>query len=254
MLRGMKRTRSGSKVDRAYKTAGLLGLAGLKGLASRLYPVSEASTWKPKAVNKRTGGRMNKELKYNDSFQALQLSKNIATSNVDPTTNQNLTGLAQGDGPQQRIGRVTFIRSLYVQGNIEVQNPPSSASHFYVTIWLVEDMQTNRTLFTPTDFVDALNPAVHADAFQNLDNSDRFRLHKKKVVRITCRSRGSTDVGVCTVPFSIYKKCNVKVQHQGPGALIGNINTSSFHLLACLSENAPTQTHIRYQCRVRFTD
>lgn len=199
---------------------------------------------------------MGKELKYQDQFHQSTLAADVAGAIQDPSTNQNLVGVAIGDGPSNRIGRVLFVHSLYIQGNVVLPvSVTSAASHWYVTIYIVEDKQTNKVLFTPTTFLKQQNIKTAADSFQNLDYSDRYRLLKKKVVRFAARNRDASDVGGIAVPFNLYIPLKgLKVQHDGVDGTVGSITTSSFHLMAIKSVNAPGSLEINYNVRCRFTD
>lgn len=202
--------------------------------------------------NMRTGGFRNKETKFVDSYHSVVCPKTIATSIVDPSTNQNLFGLSVNSDQSGRIGRCSYLKSIYIQGHLNIPIATShNATNYYVTLWLVEDKQTNKALMSPTDFLTSLNSKTDADAFQNLQYSDRFRLLSKKTIRFNKYATGTCGGDV---PFKIYKKYAAKVQYSGTGATIGAVTTSSFHLLAISSEETTSAMEITYQARCRYTD
>jgi hypothetical protein len=208
-------------------------------------------------ANLRTGGRMGKEIKYNDQFHATggTLVQAVAGSLINPTTSNNLIGVAQGDGPTDRIGRVIFLKSLYIQGNMQLPLDTAPASHWYITLYVVQDKQTNKTAFTETTFLKQQNILTAPDSFQNLDYSDRYRLLKKKVVRIGSRTQNATNDGRVAIPFKIYiPLSNLRCQYDGTSGAIGTMTTNSLHLMCIKSVEAPGDLAVNYNVRVRFTD
>lgn len=196
----------------------------------------------------KAASMLGRELKFVDSFHSTTVPKTVALSRVDPTTNNNLFAVAVGDGQSARIGRTTTLKSIYIQGHL---NLPIAASHngtyYYVTLWLVEDKQTNGAAMDPLDFLTSVNAQVDADAFQNLNESQRFRLLKKKTIRVPRYFTGGLDV-----PFNMYQKMDCKVQYKDTQATIDKVATSSFHLLAIGSEEMTTAMEISYQVRCRY--
>jgi len=205
----------------------------------------------------RTGGYNKSETRFVDSYYSAALSKTIAGSLANPATNNSLFAVPVDAGSASgREGRCAYLKQIYIQGHITVPAlTTTDVSHFYVNLWLVEDKQTNGAAMTPADFLTALNTEVDVAAFQNLEHSMRFQLHKKKMVRVNSRNmEGTGNRGACNVPFTIYKKFNdLKIQYTGSSAGIADIATSSFHLIAIVSVDASSATELQYQCRCRFS-
>lgn len=256
-----KRTRSGTLIDRAYRAGGLIGLTAARGLANRFWP-GRGTNFKPRAAaTTRTGGFTtfaSKELKYNDLAHQGVVEATIALGMQDPATG-SLTNIEPGTGQTERVGRVVYPKSLMIYGNLDVDTQVSNTTDYYVTFWLVEDKQSNQTQMNPTNFLVATGLSVQADAMQNLEYSDRFKLLKKKQVRISPKAFrsgvGNDAQWSFQIPIRFYCKLpkSSKVQYSGADGAIGSIATHSYHLIAVKSDGAPI-TNLRYQCRVRYTD
>lgn len=205
------------------------------------------------------------EIKFNDQFHEQNITKDMASAMCDPTTSLNLTYLNVGTAQNQRVGRNAYIKSIYISGHVLLPTTATTngMDNFYITMWLVQDMQTNRAQMDPTQFLTQPSSAnTHADAFQNLEYSNRFKLLKKK--RVHCRRTGPKDGSnfpYGAFHFQIFKKCNITQQYGdkagSPGTTDGTIaslTTNSIHLLAIGAPGIPTNTLMRYNVRCRFTD
>ena len=109
---------------------------------------------------------------------------------------------------------------------------------------------------SPSQFLlDPASTALDADAFQNLQYSDRFKLCKTWVVRcppVPATYNGTNGItGGAEVPFTCYFKTNTKVEYNNTTDVVASITTNSYHLLAICSDlvAAPTLT---YRARTRF--
>jgi hypothetical protein len=200
--------------------------------------------------NVRTGGYLGKELKFVDQFHQGTVPKTIAASLYNPTANNNLAAIAVGSGQSARIGRHVHVKSIYIQGHINIPIATAhNASAYYVSMWLVEDKQTNGAAMTPGNFLISPDPKCDADAMQNLEYSDRFSLLKKKTIRVNKYQPGTCGLDV---PFRIYKKLDQKVQYTADTAAIDSIATSSFHLLVIAGEETTSNMECQYNVRVRY--
>lgn len=212
--------------------------------------------------NYRTGGYQNKELKFKDYVAGHTLLQGaVPGTECDPTTADSISAIAQGTGPQERVGRVSFIKNVLVQGHINFDNGTTSTEGAcYAIIWLVLDTQTNGAQLSAENvLVDPASVSHTIDTFQNLEYSDRFKVLKKKVVRsmppgLTTNSGGTNFYSKHTVPFSMYHKCNIKQEHSGPTATVADMTNNSLHIIAQISRTASATSSIYYSSRVRFTD
>lgn len=207
-----------------------------------------------------TGGRF--ELKYHDEALDGHLVTNDMTNAAvraeNPVTNQ-LCGIVQGSASNQRIGRCVYLKSVYIQGHIRQPSAAALENSGYVTIWVVQDKQCNGATITANQFLEDISGTnLDADAMQNLQYSDRFRLIAKKTVRLQPRQATgngtNSDTASLDVPFKIFKKINIKKEHSGTTSNIGDCTTSALHVLALRSESLHATTEISYVARVRFTD
>lgn len=207
-----------------------------------------------------TGGRF--ELKYHDeSLQghAVTNDMTVGAALAENAANGQLCGIVQGTASNQRIGRCAYLKSVYIQGHIRQPLASALENSGYVTIWVVEDKQTNGAQMTAQTFLaDVIGTSNDADAMQNLQFSDRFNLIAKKVVRCQPRNTAGngTNYGTASLdtPFKIFKKINIKKEHAGVLATVADCTTSTLHVITIRSESMHATTEISYNARVRFTD
>lgn len=122
---------------------------------------------------RRSGPR---EIKYQDRFQT---NKDFQDG-VTETNVSFITGIAEGSGRSDRIGRKISCVGLEINGTITfLSNTAISALPAYTVraqIWL--DTQANGTQAGSTDFNEIVND-IHS--FPRQSNLDRFKLLKQKV-------------------------------------------------------------------------
>lgn len=206
-----------------------------------------------------TGGRF--ELKFHDESLANHAVTNdmTAAAALAEHSNGQLCGIVQGTGINQRVGRCTYLKSVYIQGHIRQPLASALENSGYVTIWLVQDKQTNGAQMTAQTFLQDVTGTVNdADAMQNLQFSDRFTLLAKKVIRCQPRNTAGngTNYGTASLdtPFRIFKKINIKKEHTGVSSNVSDCTTSTLHVIAIRSESMHATTELSYTARVRFTD
>lgn len=256
-----KRSRGGTVIDRAYRAGGVVALTAARGLANRWWPRQSASAFKPSppmAVSRQPTRLFNKERKFADQAHLGAVEATIALANQDPISG-SLVNVPLGNGASERIGRCIYPKTITVYGNFEVDEQVQNITDFYCQLWLVEDKQTNGAGMSSADFLSSPGVSIQADAFQNLEFSDRFRLLKKMMVRFspkTFRSGvGNDALFNMQVPFRMHVNLPSysKAQYKGISGAVTDITTHSYHLLAIKSDGAPV-LQIRYQVRARYTD
>lgn len=102
-------------------------------------------------------------------------------------------GIAQGPGNTERIGNKISVTSLQMKFTVSANGltyadtgltgPAVPKAKFYYRYWVVLDTQCNGTLASPSDFLE--NQAAGLPnylAFNNLENSERFRTLKTGTV------------------------------------------------------------------------
>jgi len=200
----------------------------------------------------------NKEKKFSDQAHQGTVEATIPLANQDPISG-SLVNVPLGTSQSERIGRCIFPRSITVYGNLDVNEQVQNISDFYVQVWIVEDKQTNGAGMSSVDFLTSPGTSIQADAFQNLEFSDRFNLLKKKMIKIkpdTFRSGvGNDALFNLQVPLRLHVNlpATAKTQFSGVSGAVTDITTHSYHLLAIKSDGAPA-LNIRYQVRTRYTD
>lgn len=213
-------------------------------------------------TNKRQGGYLNKELKFIDFTFSGAITENIPESEVDHGTNDCLDGVAQGNDEKTRIGRQIWVRQIMIHGQITFENTAADTNvrgNQYVRLWLVLDTQSNAAQAQAEQVLsDHAVSNLQCEAFQNLEHSQRFRVLKKKTIRMPLSNAvfngtgGESESGEVIVPFALYFKGNVQEHHTGTGATVGSKVDNSFHLI-CIGAKDAAAT-LKYVCRMRFTD
>lgn len=154
-----------------------------------------------------------------------------------------VNGVATGTDYNNRIGRETAMKSIYLRltGSNTVDQTAA------LRIMLVYDKQPNGVLPAITDVLtaaDILSP-------NNLNNKDRFITLSDQDKQIsTAGDRGFTHV--------VYKKVGLPCQFSGTGATIASISTGAVYIILIpilTSSGAVTGNFaVGYNVRTRFTD
>ncbi len=218
-----------------------------------------------RTTRRRRGGqfgkrRMTEEKKFSDS----ELAATAITATWAPVENatmDSLAGVAQGVTESTHIGRVLYIHSIHVNGqlttaSLEAQAAP--APEIAVRMCILLDKQSNNAQMTGADAMDT-GQTEDVIGFRNLQNSHRFRfLYNRKwiIIRKVVNEGAVNSFAAAPVQkfFSMNHRFNppLKVITSGTGSTIADITDNSIHLIACASTTS--QVLINYQSRVRFTD
>ncbi len=200
-----------------------------------------------------------KENKFVNYSKALTvIGVNWVTRN--PATTDCISAVAQGDTDSSRDGRVYYINSAHIRGQVtqpiqEAQGAPVGDS--VVRILMVLDTQTNKTEMTATDCMDNSGTGDWM-GFRNLSNTSRFKVLKDMTIRLETSLNAQNEGAVnafttsgLVQPFVInYKfKTPLKVICPLTTAIVGAISDNSIHIVCCSSNASNT---IEYQSRVRF--
>lgn len=190
--------------------------------------------------NRRTGGFLDKELKYMDQTHfklSTDTTLTSAQANSDPSTAACLNAVAQGDAQNQRNGNKIIVKSLQINGFIVPKPLSAQASAnrgviFRMIVYL--DKQTNGSQNPANQLITTGTYLVNS--VRNLEWSNRFRVLADTRIPITWdnsfNDAGTTGTeGGPAVPFNIFKKMNLPVQFKGTGATIADIIDNSLHIL-----------------------
>lgn len=204
-----------------------------------------------------------KELKFIDRNASFTVPQNtVVGAMIDPSVGC-LDGVSLGTGESARIGRIAYLKQIYIQGHVYFANGTTSTKGGgSVTFWLVQDKQTNGAQCGSDEvLLEPLDTSLAPTAFQNLQFSDRFRVLKKWKVTaqqpsITTSTGNTTVTNAQDVQFSAFCKLNnMKVEYKAAGtSAISDHTSNSLHLIAIGDNTIDGGSAIRYQCRTRFTD
>lgn len=169
---------------------------------------------------------------------------------------------SQGDGNQQREGRMYTIDSIFVRGFVStgtVEQRASPPPDFRVRIIVYWDKQTNETELVPTLLMDTIG--LHDEmAFRNLNHSHRFEVLMDRTLLFKTSSSDVNEgaingfaVGTMEMRFSCYKKFpkGIQVQCSGNIANVDSCTDNSFGVCAITSNTTMTPV-IHYKARMRF--
>lgn len=218
--------------------------------------IREAQRQQYLAKNRRTGGLIDIEKKFFD----------VTVSNAALTANSwtdipggTISAPAQGDGAQERDGRVFFIHSLHVRGFIDVaKNSTGQAQEdILVRIVVVWDTQCNNAAVTPSEIYEQGPDLVNR--LRNLEHSSRYIVLKDKLIRINRNVLYDTNLQTFyaqeqLIPFKFNKtfKKPIKVRTSGTTAAVGSITDNNITVLAGMNTGGDS-TNVHMASRVRFT-
>jgi len=174
------------------------------------------------------------------------ISATIASGQVQNTLND----VAQGTGQSQRVGRSIMVTAVQCRGHLELPtaaNPDEGSDR--VRVMLVLDKQANGAAAAITDVLQSATTY----SFNNLSNVNRFRVLYDKI--LTLNSGGSAGGGLQTSSvqhqFTIYQRCRVPIQYNGPGGTLPDIQSNNF-LMIFLSDSG--LTGVQSVTRIRYID
>lgn len=207
------------------------------------------------------------ELKYLDcarTLLALTAPTDCSGGEINPTSGCTgcLSAPAQGDTFEQRDGTKITIKSILVQGSINIANQVDQVAVDFVpvvTVALVLDKQTNATTLNSEDVYANLS----GEALQNYSVlrvpsfSKRFKVLKFKTIPLTNPSiqfdGTNIEQGGYSIPFTFSKNLNLDVAFK-TGVTTANVTAvvdNSLHLIAW-TNNTGLAPNIGYNSRIRF--
>lgn len=192
---------------------------------------------------------------YGASVRSPAERKVIDTANavyqVNTTGSVTLVnGVATGTDYTDRIGRRVNVTAIQMRGWLTYEGT-SAAIGSLARVMLVEDMQPNGVIATPSDILTELRP----ESFMNMNNRERFKVHYDAQVAL-----GPYDLSLGFGSPSVrslkcYKKVNIPVVFEGTAATIGSISSGAIYLFVIGSLPSGTgDVNLRATCRMRFVD
>ncbi len=217
--------------------------------------------------NVRTGGFLGQELKFYDTklvSGALTAPTDASGGEHDPSATIVLNSVTQGDGEQQRDGRKMTMKSIYLNGILQVpsQSGQSAAdAGSQVFIALVLDTQTNgATIVSEQVFTNKGASAVlAASPMRNLEFVSRYKVLKIKKINLSnpniTNDTGATGGVIQNGLVRAWKMYSMLgdlgVTFNGTTETVANITDNSLHILAWCN-NVGLAPTISYNARLRF--
>lgn len=207
-------------------------------------------------------------------YKWFDVNANAAIPYGVATAFQSTALVAQGAGPNQRIGRAITIRSIDVKINLNTYwqpggpgvpiggQQPQAVSY---RVDLILDKQANGALPLAGDIYDTTIPTVDAcNKFPNLYNSDRFVWLKRWEGDMNPPSFASNPaVALANIvsidrTLKVSKKCNIRMEFSGATGATAEIRSNNIFLVysAAVANTGTNQvTSVQSaDSRIRFTD
>ncbi len=198
-----------------------------------------------------------KELKFIDSeLQDEVFTQNWAAKN--PTTQNCISAVAQGDTEHTRDGRTYWISSIHIRGEFivpAVEAATAPVADVIARICVILDTQTNGTEIVATEIMES---ALQDDynAFRNLHSSQRATVLYDKRVRIVLQGRPQGAIDLFShnrkmIPFTFNKRFKkpIRVNTSTTAQTVGAIVDNSISVIGVASA---TNVTLNYTSRLRF--
>lgn len=218
-------------------------LVGRKAMPSKM-----VGKYRKGGFYKRFSGNQS-ELKFFDTAHSFNFD---ATVEVPATGQLNL--IPQGVTESTRVGRKCVIKSIQLHGILNfLPGAAAAQASDVVYLYVVQDTQANGAAATPADVLSASGSCPTGLA--NLENSDRFRILKKIMVRMQASAGASTTFGSDTKTIDWYKKCNIPIDFDS-SASTGAIGTIRSNNLFIIAQGVFTDDLVSFAglTRLRFSD
>lgn len=219
------------------------------------------------AANMSTAGLVGVETKYFDTNASgpwnIPAPTSCAGGVVTLSNDYNMASPMQGNSASAREGNRIDIKSVQVQGHVQIakQTTQTAADNAtIVSVFLVQDTQTNAAQCTSElVFTNPSGSSILAHApFRNLIYTKRFKVLAKKMITITAPElswNGTTiEQNGIMRPFNLFKKVKMPVHFVGGAgdSKVGSIMDNSLHVVAFCNnlDLAPT---LAFNSRIRFT-
>ncbi len=185
-----------------------------------------------------------------------------AGGEIEDATALSVSAVAQGDGENNRDGRVYWIHGIYIHGTIDLPATESSTSpdgDVIARVCLVWDKQTNGAQLNAEDVMLTVASGDDIDSYRNLQQVQRFSVLQDKKIRMVGSmamvNEGSVNLFArapmkksFTLNYTFRKP--LKVSCSGTAAAIASITDNSLHVIGVASDTA---ARCNYTSRLRFT-
>ncbi len=180
---------------------------------------------------------------------------------ANPSATITLNTVIQGDGESNRDGRKINMKSLQVNGIVQVAAQATATSAdiaTYVYVAIVHDKQTNGAVFLSQNVFTnpSANAALAASPFRNLQFQSRFKVLAFKRIKLPMAEAAgissSMEIAGFQVPFSL--KVNLKgmpVVYSNTTGVVASITDNSLNMCVfCSNTNAAPA--LSYNSRLLF--
>ncbi len=221
--------------------------------------------YRPQGIGRRTGGFTGIERKFYDTKNtgtALIAPTNAAGGELDESATVCLNTIVQGDGENQRDGRVATINSCYVKGIINIAEAAAATGDPSTKIYLalVLDTQTNGAQLNSEDVFTnhSATGALASSPMRQMQFTQRFRvldtfecdMGNPNAFNETGATGGAHQMGLVQA-FSLSSNLTFRTQYSGTTETVANITDNSLHVIGYCS-NVVLAPTVFYNARVRF--
>jgi len=168
------------------------------------------------------------------------------------------TGLTQGTGENQRIGRAINVKSIHIRGMATFTPTLLTDTYETVVLYLILDTQANggTVTGTPAGSTEIFSPSNPGMELLNMDNSDRFRVLRRWTHQFNTNTYETIAGASTTGPeqralIDMYVKCNMKLVYAASTGNQAELRDNQVFL--CAGSNLG-KTEINASSRIRFTD
>lgn len=203
---------------------------------------------RPHAPLFKKKGASSAELKFKDTTKGA-----TTLASAGAILNDTLIGLTEGNTDSTRIGNRITVKSVMVRGIAQLPAAVDvTLTSQVVRIIVYLDRQANGATATVADIL----AAADFNAFNNLDNSDRFRTLAETTIDMM--TPGATPSGAAYTygefnqSFFLKAKLNLDFKYKGNAGTVADLAGNNIGVL-CIGKSDALGT-VQYIARVRYTD
>lgn len=198
--------------------------------------------------------RSGKELKFLDRDQRVDDEGAIGAGSFSVVSTTGtihfISGIGQGTGESDRIGRECWMKSVQLRFNIQlgVKSNASTSELIgnHVRVIVYSDKAQNGAANLVTDVLETANYS----SLTSMKNASRIWIHHDKLLSLS--SNGDRSLS-----YTAYMKMNKKAVYGGSDSAIGSMQTNGLHVLVISTTNETgydTPTAYSFGARIRYTD
>lgn len=196
--------------------------------------------------------RNKKELKFLDRDQRVD-DEGVVGSGSGATCSSSgtihfISGIGQGTGESDRIGRETWAKSVQLRFNVQLGVPLTKTDpcENHIRVIVYSDKAQNGTANLVTDVLETANYS----SLTSMKNASRIWIHHDKLLSLS--SHGDRSLS-----YTGFMKMNKKIVYGGSDATVGSCQTNGLHVLVISTTNESGYTipsMYSFGARVRYND